>query len=157
MAAPLAQLAHGKQWCKQSSNWRCFPDQCCLAAVSQSVGAVQHRLRQRAFGLGCFSLSELHLDQYSAWLSFFKVETAGPSEVDFPLSLRCLTDPTGVVGLWFLLSMNPVDMHRGLFLDPLSFLVTVCPLPPDACFHLASFYPPSRWRCRLESVERQEA
>lgn len=137
MAALLAQLAHRKQWCKQSSNWRCFPDQCCLAAVSQSVGAVQHRLRQRAFGLGCFSLSELHLDQN--WLSFFKVETAGPSEVDFPLNLRCLTDPTGVVGLWFLLSVNPVDMHMGLFLDPLSFLVTVClPLPMPV-----STWPPS--------------
>lgn len=97
-----------------------------------------------------------HLDQNSAWLSFFEVETAGPSEVDFPLSLRCRTDPTGVVGLWFLLSMNSVDMHTGLFLDLLSFLVTVCS-PFPACFHFTSYIPPCRWRCKLESVERREA
>lgn len=62
------------------------------------------------------------------------METAGPCEVDFPLSPRCCTDPTGVAGSWFLLSVNAVDMRVGLLRDPLSLLVTVCS-PCPACSH----------------------
>lgn len=124
-----------------------------LLSASCLLLAAQHRLRQKAFGLSCFLLSEPHLDRNSTWHSF-GVETAGPSEVNFPLSPRYCTDRTGVVWLWFLLSVNPVDMRVGLFLDPpLSFLVTVCS-PSPACFHSASYIPASRWRCKLESVER---
>lgn len=91
------------------------------------VGAALCGLRQKAFGLGCFSLREYQRN--STRFSFFRVETVGPSEVNLPLGPRYLTDPTGAVGFWFLLSVNPADMRVSLFLDPLSFLVTVFPLP----------------------------
>lgn len=97
-----------------------------LSAVSWWEQPSAGRLRQKAFGLGCLFLREPHLDRNSTRLSF--------CEVDFPLSPRCRTDPTGVAGLWLLLSVNAVDICIGLLPDPLSLLVTVCS-PNPARFH----------------------
>ena len=91
-------------------------------------------LRQKAFVLGCFLLREPHPDRSSTWLSFWGWRQLGHVRSTSLSVPDGRTDPTEVAGLWFLLSVNPVDMRVGLLPDPLSFLVTVCP-PYPACFH----------------------
>lgn len=77
------------------------------------MGAAQHGLGRKLLVWVAFASASLTLTGTLPFdrLSFLGVETSGSSEVDFPLSPRCCTDSMGVIGLWFLLSVNP-SSHR---------------------------------------------